>query len=135
MKNELYKKAYELYLQGHSLAQVARIFGLSRQSIYIGFKRRRYQLRTKKKLPTVMFNGYTYSVRDTGYYGKTSGKRTLLHRDIWEFHYGPIPKDYDIHHKDWNKLNNDISNLMCISKSDHARIYKHGKNQYNKHKK
>lgn len=38
-----------------------------------------------------------------------------LHREIWKAHCGPIPEGAHIHHKDGNPLNNDISNLECIS--------------------
>ena len=43
-----------------------------------------------------------------------------LHRDIWEYHNGPIPPDYHVHHIDGNPLNNDISNLACLSAADHV---------------
>ena len=32
---------------------------------------------------------------------------------IWEKIMGPIPPGMVIHHKDENRLNNDISNLEC----------------------
>lgn len=73
------------------------------------------------------FNGNHY-VRDdkTGYYlchdGYGAGHR--LHRDVWEFYNGKIPKGYDIHHKDHDKSNNDIDNLELLSKTDHLK--KHG---------
>jgi hypothetical protein len=47
-------------------------------------------------------------------------KTIRLHRSIWEYYNSEIPDGYDIHHKDLNPLNNDISNLECISKSEHA---------------
>jgi hypothetical protein len=50
------------------------------------------------------------------------------YRKIWEESNGPIPKDeygrsYEIHHIDGNRLNNDISNLMCVSIEDHYKIH------------
>lgn len=42
-----------------------------------------------------------------------------LHRYVWEKHNGPIPKGYQIHHKDGDPLNNDISNLECLSVAEH----------------
>jgi len=52
----------------------------------------------------------------------------MNYRKLWESYYGPIPKDkdgrsYDIHHIDGNKLNNKISNLMCISIQEHYDIH------------
>lgn len=50
------------------------------------------------------------------------------YRKIYEQHFGPIPKDehgrsYEIHHKDGNRKNNDISNLSCVSIQDHYNIH------------
>lgn len=68
---------------------------------------------------------------DGGYYWITSRKEgnhgKLLHRLIWEDFYGkPVPKDYDIHHRDHNPLNNEIWNLQCCEHSKHMRF--HSKN-------
>jgi hypothetical protein len=51
------------------------------------------------------------------------------HRKIWQKHYGEIPKDekgrtYDIHHIDGNPLNNDISNLVALSRREHYETHK-----------
>lgn len=50
------------------------------------------------------------------------------YRKIWEDNFGPIPKDengrsYEIHHKDGNTENNDLSNLMCVSIKEHYDIH------------
>lgn len=50
------------------------------------------------------------------------------YRQIWIDHYGEIPIDeegrtYDIHHKDGNKSNNDIKNLIALSIKDHFDIH------------
>lgn len=45
-----------------------------------------------------------------------------LHHYVWEKYNGPRPKGYDIHHRDGNKRNNDISNLECITHSEHATL-------------
>lgn len=92
-------------------------------------------MRKKQPLPFMMFNGSKYTIRNTGYYGKTDGKRTLMHRDVWEFHNGPIPDGYDVHHRDENKLNNDIGNLECLPKSEHTRLYSPHNNQYTRGRK
>lgn len=39
----------------------------------------------------------------------------LIHRVVWEQHYGPIPSKHIVTFKDGNALNWDISNLECIS--------------------
>lgn len=41
---------------------------------------------------------------------------------IWEqFMNTQVPKDCCIHHLDQNKNNNDILNLVCVTKSEHMR--------------
>jgi hypothetical protein len=50
------------------------------------------------------------------------------YRKIWKNHYGEIPKDsdgrsYEIHHKDGNRNNNDINNLICVSIKEHYNIH------------
>ena len=51
-----------------------------------------------------------------------------MHRTIWKSHFGPIPKDingrsYEIHHKDGNRNNNDIDNLMLVTIEEHYKIH------------
>lgn len=58
---------------------------------------------------------------------RVNGKRNLKHRYIWELHNGPIPDGYEVHHKDLNTHNNDISNLVLMTTHDH-RSY-HSKRQ------
>lgn len=50
-----------------------------------------------------------------------SGTTRLLHRDIWSHHNGPIPPGHHIHHIDFDPLNNDPSNLECLSVSEHVK--------------
>lgn len=79
-------------------------------------------------MQAVIFNGYKYYKQKTGYYqiAETNKRKQLgverrLHRAIWKFYNGEIPKGYQIHHKDENKDNNDISNLELLSASEHAK--------------
>jgi hypothetical protein len=53
---------------------------------------------------------------------------TNKYRKIYENHVGPIPKDatgrrYHIHHKDGNRKNNSIDNLVALSIQDHYDIH------------
>jgi hypothetical protein len=52
---------------------------------------------------------------------KEGGKqrRQLTNRWIWEQANGPIPIGHEIHHEDENPLNNDISNLRCVTAEWH----------------
>lgn len=52
----------------------------------------------------------------------------INYRKIWEETFGLIPKDiegrsYEIHHKDNNRKNNNIDNLLCISIQEHYNIH------------
>ena len=70
----------------------------------------------------IEYKGLTYKLNKSGYYAY--GKKGVrLHRVIWEETHGKIPKGFDIHHKDFNKQNNSIDNLECLSRSDHIRIH------------
>lgn len=56
-------------------------------------------------------------------YDKRIKKFKLLHNLIYEYYYGAIPKDMQIHHKDGNKLNNRIENLQLVTPIEHKRIH------------
>ena len=130
-KNERANAMYEAYESGLSLAEVGEMFGVTRQSVYAAFKRRGLELRPKPQpLPAIIFGGRKYTMRNTGYYGATEGDRGLLHRHMWEAANGPIPENYDIHHIDGNKTHNAVSNFECLPKSEHARLYGAGCNQF-----
>lgn len=46
-----------------------------------------------------------------------------LHEEVWLSHFRCIPKGYDIHHKDFNPSNNDITNLECLPKAGHKELH------------
>lgn len=85
---------------------------------------------------TILFKGDNYMaekviyyrnlkfVRDdkTGYY-LNSTLRVRLHRYVWACERGDIPKGYEIHHIDFDRSNNDISNLLCLSRADHRKLH------------
>lgn len=67
--------------------------------------------------PTIQnFNGVSYYL--CGKYYQRKGVR--LHRVVWEYHNGAIPKGYDIHHKDRDRSNNQIENLELLSEYEHC---------------
>jgi len=45
------------------------------------------------------------------------------HRRVWERHYGPIPRGYEIHHIDGNRKNNDLENLKLVTIQEHYDIH------------
>lgn len=46
-----------------------------------------------------------------------------MHRYVWEYHNGPIPEGYEIHHKDLNRANNKIENLECLECCEHKKLH------------
>lgn len=125
------KELVELYRQEFSCCKIAEMFSMTRQSVWERLKRNKIRLRTKKLLPFIVYNGLKFTISNTGYYRSTRrDKHTSLHRYKYEKEVCKIPKGYDIHHIDCNKLNNDIENLECLPKSEHTRLYSPHHNQY-----
>lgn len=50
-----------------------------------------------------------------------NNKNILLHRYVWEKYFGEIPNNCEIHHKDKNRKNYNLSNLKLVSKKEHHR--------------
>lgn len=78
-----------------------------------------------------MYMGRKYArEKSTGYYVCTSGERKRLHDVIWEYENRMrVPEGYVIHHIDFNKSNNNISNLTLISVFGHNLIHNPPKNK------
>ena len=53
-------------------------------------------------------------------------------RNVWIRSIGSIPKGHHIHHKDGDHTNNNLSNLECLSASEHSRHH-HPKNPIPRH--
>lgn len=67
-------------------------------------------------------SGYYLSTRNIG------NSRPRLHVYIWKKHNGFIPKGYEINHLDENKDNNEIENLVPMTRTEHLKWhYKHDK--------
>lgn len=73
------------------------------------------------------FNGvYFRRDKSTGYYlssRKIDGKRRRLHEFVYEAEKGDVPSGFCVHHVDGDKSNNNVSNLIAISRSEHSRIH------------
>lgn len=65
------------------------------------------------------------NITSQGYKAIKIGKKYVLeHRLVVEEHIGrKLKRDEDVHHIDFNKLNNDISNLLLLKKDEHTRLH------------
>ena len=80
--------------------------------------------KTKK---TATIDGLVFVRDDTSGYYRNSKTRQRLHRYIWEKNYGKIEKGLDIHHIDGDKGNNEIDNLVLMTRKKH--LAGHGKHR------
>ena len=134
-RKSIYDEAYKIYLDGHSLDQVAKKLCVTRQCVYKAFKQRGFMLRGANFQPEQIYDGKKFTLRNHGYFALTNGKRTLMHRYVWEKEKGLIPDNYDIHHINEIKSDNRIENLECLPKSEHTKKYSPHNNQYTKGRK
>lgn len=78
-----------------------------------------------KKMGLSINHKYTY-INGNGYLVNCEDRnnRYLVHRKIMENYLGRKLKNNEIvHHKDMNKLNNDISNLEVLTRSEHTKLH------------
>lgn len=47
----------------------------------------------------------------------------FVHRRVWMDANGPIPKGHIVHHRDGNRLNNDLSNLQLLTRAKHCKLH------------
>lgn len=81
----------------------------------------------KIKKMNLKINWKHYYINTNGYLVNCEDRNNpyLVHRKIMEDYIGRKLKNNEIvHHKDMNKLNNDISNLQIVTRSEHAKIHK-----------
>lgn len=70
-----------------------------------------------------IFNGITFIPDDKGYYRAKTDFKLYMHRYVWEFYNTKIPEHYEVHHKDFDRSNNDISNLQLLSEIEHKKLH------------
>lgn len=57
-----------------------------------------------------------------------------LHRLVYQKYVGDIPRNYEIHHKDFNRLNNAPENLVALSSDEHRLIHEEERRKMRAHK-
>lgn len=127
-------RLHGLYLCGMSLAKLAKNHGngLTRQQIHYYFQAFNLSTRAKKVKNKIVFNGETYTESKDGYYRKTNGDRSLLSRNAWEYYFGALEKDCDIHFIDGDKTNYAPENLEKLTRSEMVKKYCVFNNQHTK---
>lgn len=116
------QRMYRDYLRLHSLSQVGKLHGRSRQSVYEMFRRRGLKLypRWQTIHPVVEHRGRKYTpgkggyLRDTNVRKANPGRESMLQRVIWREQRGDIPAGHEIIFRDGNKANCAIENLDCL---------------------
>ena len=58
--------------------------------------------------------------------GRKEFKKMPVHCIMAHTYFGYNP-EYDVHHKDENKLNNSLSNLVYLTREEHSRLHRKGK--------
>lgn len=117
------------YLAGETMAEIARIYSVSRPLIAKSLDRSNIKRRAAKQRPGTLsgennpaWKGGRRQRSDGYWMVRVDGADRLEHRVIMERHIGRALRDDEIvHHKDGDKSNNDPSNLEIMSQSEHAR--------------
>lgn len=72
---------------------------------------------------TQYFAGYKFTRGDEGTYYRCAKLKKRMHIFVWEYYNGQVPAGYEVHHKDLDKSNNDISNLELLTVSQHRKLH------------
>lgn len=121
----------DLYNDGYSYEDIGKMFGATRQAVWERLKKAGCDSRKKKELPFVMYDGIKWTIaKSHGYFrntDRTTRGELLLHRYKYISEKGSIPDDWDVHHIDHDKLNNNLSNLQAMPKSEHTALHQEQK--------
>lgn len=71
------------------------------------------------------FNGIRfYQTSPSDYFRHIVGRTSIImHRYVWEYYNGMLPPGYEVHHIDFNRANNDISNLQAMPINEHKKLH------------
>lgn len=69
----------------------------------------------------IKYRGHTFFRNRDGYY---RNGQTTLHRFKYEEKFGTVFSCFHLHHKDGDKFNNNLSDLMMLTPQEHIAMHK-----------
>lgn len=118
----------ELYRSGQTANAIAKRFRIHKTTLYEYLKQSSIPPHNlTPKHPYIIYKGRKFIQSQFGYYMTSARPALVLHKEIWKDNYGVIPDGCHIHHKDHDKANNNIDNLMCLTQRSHASHHHLGK--------
>lgn len=111
---------YDCYRDGMSLATIAKLYKCTRQAVWDVFRTRGYPMRSKDKAGryhTTCYGVKWYRTKDGYLRGTLEGRRTTLHKVVWERARGPVPRTHVLRFVDGDKTRCTLSNLELVEKT------------------
>jgi hypothetical protein len=71
----------------------------------------------------IIVDGRKFRLKEGQKYYYNSNLRKHLHQYIWMKANGEIPEGHEIHHKDLNSFNNELSNLELLTIAEHKKLH------------
>lgn len=123
---------YDAYQDGMSLANVAKLYGCTRQAVYDVFRSRGYRLRKKKHKGLTERYGIEFTLDGRGTLrGSKDGRRVYLHRMVWEEANGTLPAAHVLTFLDGDRTNVALENLELVPMNQMSRRFNPtGRNQF-----
>ena len=90
-----------------------------------------YQVTRCGKIYSIKADKFLKPTLDSNYhrvtlFGESGKKKLRVHRIVYESFKGPIPKGMVIDHKDRNRLNNHVDNLLMCSNKENNKADRRG---------
>ena len=77
------------------------------------------------RTPYQIFDGIHFRIdKRCGYFWSTKKYlKKSMHKYVWEYYNGELQDGWEVHHKDFDKSNNSIENLIALPRADHRRLH------------
>ena len=129
-------KMEQLYNEGLNLKEVGKLAGIGPVGVWKRFKKEGITLRKhgmeKGTVWAVKKRGKEFLGQDGRWWVRNvrpEQKKASVHRSVVVFEeaFGPVPKGYVVHHKDFNKENDSLDNLELMTSAQHGILHNKGK--------